>query len=351
MRSEAGDCILETARLSEDVERHDVTALIGIAFIMMYRLRQWIKRVAPPTLISLVRRPLESVRSRMRAHRRRGAAPVTREQLTRDLSSQGVAEGDIVMAHSALSQLGNVSGSADTVIQALIDAVGDSGTILMPCYNSADQMVREMKRGRMIDLARQSCITGAVSERFRTWPGVLRSSHPFSSVCALGPKAEFMTNDHAARPEVCHATSPVGRLVELEGKVIGLGVSIAQGLGVAHCVEDTWGGFPFEVHTPPFEVSYIDSSGQQVTRDICRFDPVVSETRVDYPAGQWIGEKLTQHLTAKGIMRSFPCGAAQAWVMSARPLYDELKRLAAKGVTMYLTREKLTDENRDIENW
>ena len=73
MLSRAGDCILETARLSEDAERHDVTALIGIAFIMMYRLRQWIKRVAPPTLISLVRRQLEAVRSRMRAQRRRGS--------------------------------------------------------------------------------------------------------------------------------------------------------------------------------------------------------------------------------------------------------------------------------------
>lgn len=317
----------------------------------MYRLRQWIKRVAPPTLISLVRRPFQAARSRMRAQHRRGTALVTREQLAYDLCDGGIAEGDIVMVHSSLSQLGNISGGAERVIQALIDAVGDSGTILMPCYNSADQMVREIKRGRMIDLARQSCITGAISERFRTWPSVLRSSHPFSSVCALGPKAEFMTSDHAARPEVCHATSPVGRLVELEGKVIGLGISIAQGLGVAHCVEDTWEDFPFEVHTPPFEVSYIDSGGQQVTRDICRFDPVVSKTRVDYPAGQWIGEKLTQHLTRGSIMRSFPCGAGQAWVMPARPLYDELKRLATKGVTMYLTSEKLTDENRDIENW
>jgi aminoglycoside 3-N-acetyltransferase len=318
---------------------------------MKYRLRQWIKRVAPPTLVGLVRGPFDAVRSRMRARRRRGAAVVTRRDLACDLRAGGLCEGDIVMVHSSLSQLGHVNGGAEEVILSLIDVAGREGTILMPCYNSADQMMREMKRGRMIDLARQPCLTGAVSERFRTWPGVRRSSHPFSSVCALGPEAEQMTSGHAAGAEVCHAKSPVGWLVELEGKVVGLGISIAQGLGVAHCVEDTWTEFPFEVRTPPFEVSYIDADSARVTRDICRFDPVVAKTRVDYPAGQWIREKLTEHLTARGIMKSFPCGASQSWIMPARPLYDELKRLAAKGVTMYLTPQKLTDENRDVENW
>jgi aminoglycoside 3-N-acetyltransferase len=318
---------------------------------MMYRLRQLIKRVVPPSLVNLVRLPLRGIRSLIKARRRRGATLVTREQIARDLRAGGIAEGDIVMVHTSLSQLGNVSGGPDSVIQALVDVVGDGGTIMMPCYNSAEEMVRLMKQGSMIKLATQSCITGIVCERFRTWPGVLRSSHPFSSVCALGPKAEFVTGNHTDGPEVCHATSPVGRLVELEGKVIGLGINIAQGLGVAHCVEDTWEGFPFEVHTPPFEISYLDVSGQQVTRDICRFDPVVSETRVDYPAGQWIARKLTEHVTAKGIMRTFPCGVTQAWVMPALPLYDELKRLAAKGVTMYLTQKQLTDQNRDIDKW
>jgi aminoglycoside 3-N-acetyltransferase len=276
---------------------------------------------------------------------------VTRRQLAEALHAGGIAEGDLVMVHSSLSSLGRVDGGAETVIAALLDAVGENGTILMPSYNSAERMIRDLKHGRMVDLRGQPGLTGAVSERFRRWPGVKRSSHPFSSVCALGPKAEFLTEDHAAGPEVCHAASPVGRLVELEGKVLGLGISIAQGLGVAHCVEDTWEGFPFEVHTAAFQVSYIDAEGQRITRHIRRFDPAVAKTRVDYPAGAWVREKLTAHFIRKGIMKTFPCGEAMAWVMPARPLYDELKRLAAKGVTMYLTPQKLTDENRDVGNW
>ncbi|MDH3889666.1 MAG: AAC(3) family N-acetyltransferase [candidate division Zixibacteria bacterium] len=318
---------------------------------LSYRFRRWAKRVAPPTLVGLARRPLKAIRSRIGARSRRGEAMLTREQLAHDLRQAGIADGDIVMVHTSLSKLGHVDGGAETVVSGLIDVVADRGTILMPCYNSADQMIREMKRGRLIDLTRHPAVTGAVTECFRTWPGVLRSSHPFSSVCAWGAQAEFVTSGHADRPEICHAASPVGRLVELDGCVVGLGISIAQGLGVAHCVEDTTDDFPIEVHTQAFEVTYIDGHGEQITREIRRYDPVVSETRIDYPRGRWILERLTQHLVGKGILAEFRCGAADAWIMPARPLYDELKRLATKGVTMYLTEEQLTDRNSDIENW
>lgn len=317
----------------------------------MYRFRRWVKQVAPPTLVGWVRRPLKTIRSGFRAQGRRGAATISREQLACDLRQAGIADGDIVMVHTSLSNLGHVDGGAETVIAALIDVVTERGTILMPCYNSADEMIREMKRGRYVDLTHHPAVTGAVTERFRTWPDVVRSSHPFSSVCAWGARAEFVTSGHADQPEVCHASSPVGRLVELEGSVIGLGIPIAQGLGVAHCVEDSTDDFPIEVHTPSFEVTYIDSRGEQITRDICRFDPDVSETRIDYPKGRWILEKLTAHLVRKDLLTEFRCGAAEAWAMPARPLYNELKRLAAKGVTMYLTPEQLTDKNSDIDSW
>lgn len=318
---------------------------------LTYRFRRWVKRVAPPSLVGLVRRPLKTIRSRIGAQGRRGAATLTREQVAYDLRQAGISDGDIAMVHTSLSKLGHVDGGADAVIAGLIDVVSERGTILMPCYNSADQMIREMKRGRLIDLTSHPAVTGAVTERFRTWPNVVRSSHPFSSVCAWGAEAEFVTSGHADRPEVCHASSPVGRLVELDGRVIGLGISIAQGLGVAHCVEDTTDDFPIEVHTPAFEVSYIDSRGRQITRDVCRFDPIVSETRIDYPKGRWILDQLTRHLLRKSILTEFRCGSADAWVMPARPLFDELRRLAAKGVTMYLTPEQLTDRNRDVDKW
>jgi len=232
-----------------------------------------------------------------------------------------------------------------------LDVVTDEGTVIMPCFNSAEQVVKDMKSGKQLDLRDMKSATGIITETFRTQSGVCRSSHPFSSVCAWGKQAEYIVSGHATHEHVCHENSPVGRLVELNGKVVGIGIPIAQGLGVAHYLEDTWDKFPFNVHTSPFEVSYIDNEGNPVKRLVSRYDPYVSRTRIDYPEGAWIGEKLTNHLTNKGILKRFTFGDVDSWIMEAVPLYNELKRLAEKGVTMYLTEDRLTDQNRDVSNW
>ena len=59
----------------------------------------------------------------------------TRETLARDLRDLGVEPGDILFVHSSLKSLGPVNGGAGTVIDALEDAVGPEGLVLMPSFN------------------------------------------------------------------------------------------------------------------------------------------------------------------------------------------------------------------------
>jgi aminoglycoside 3-N-acetyltransferase len=319
--------------------------------VLKYGIRQLCKRHLPDFVINAVRRPSRFIRSRKRSTRREASPVLALEKLVADLGNAGIQAGDVIMVHSSLSQIGNVDGGAETVIKSLIDVATPDGTIMMPAYNSADRMIKDLKRGKLLDLRTSPSSTGIVTESFRTWPDVFRSSHPFSSACAWGRHARYMTATHADKPHVCHDDSPVGRLVELKGKVIGIGISIAQGLGVAHYLEDTCDEFPFEVHTGRFPVTYIDCDGTKVSREICRFDPIVSRTRIDNPQGTWILRKLTAHLARKGILRRFLFGEADSWIMESEVLHSELKRLAAKDVTMYLTKDQLTDQNKDTENW
>ena len=60
-------------------------------------------------------------------------------------------------------------------------------------------------------------------ELFRTWPGVVRSAHPARSLAALGPQAEYLMADHALSEDTGDQ-SPVGKLYELDGHVLLLGV-------------------------------------------------------------------------------------------------------------------------------
>ena len=48
------------------------------------------------------------------------------------LKEIGLQRGDSVMVHTSLSRIGYVCGGAQAVIEALIEVVGDEGTIMMP---------------------------------------------------------------------------------------------------------------------------------------------------------------------------------------------------------------------------
>ena len=44
----------------------------------------------------------------------------------------GLKSGQVIMVHTSLSSIGYVCGGAQTIIEALIEAVGNDGTIMMP---------------------------------------------------------------------------------------------------------------------------------------------------------------------------------------------------------------------------
>jgi aminoglycoside 3-N-acetyltransferase len=64
---------------------------------------------------------------------------------------------------------------------------------------------------------------GRIAELFRTWPGVVRSTHPAYSFCALGPMAETITANHSLDFGLGE-NSPLGRLYEHGASVLFLGV-------------------------------------------------------------------------------------------------------------------------------
>ena len=50
------------------------------------------------------------------------------ETLVNDFKNIGIKAGDVLVVHSSLKSMGNVDGGAETVIDAVLDAVGEEGT-------------------------------------------------------------------------------------------------------------------------------------------------------------------------------------------------------------------------------
>ncbi|MEM6701605.1 MAG: AAC(3) family N-acetyltransferase [Acidobacteriota bacterium] len=163
--------------------------------------------------------------------------PNTQDSLHADLRSLGLAPGDIVMVHSALGQVGWTVGGPVTVIRALLEAVGNEGTVVMPgespsVCDPADwddprvqpewhDAIREHLP--LFDPQTTPTTMGAIPEAFRTYPGTLRSSHPLVSVCAKGGQATEITAEHAL--EFCEGRgTPFEKLYDLDSKTLLLGV-------------------------------------------------------------------------------------------------------------------------------
>lgn len=155
----------------------------------------------------------------------------TRASLADDLSAIGLADGDAVLVHAALRQVGQIVGGPDAIIDALRDVIGPAGTILGYCDWQLEDEMRDDPAMRphipAFDPERSRSIrdNGYWPEALRTTPGALRSGSPGASMAALGGEAEWFTADHALDygygPQ-----SPLGKLVEAKGKVLMLGAPL-----------------------------------------------------------------------------------------------------------------------------
>ena len=57
---------------------------------------------------------------------------VSKSDIIQSLKELGLRQGDIVLVHSSLKSFGYVEGGADTVIDAFLEVVGETGTLVMP---------------------------------------------------------------------------------------------------------------------------------------------------------------------------------------------------------------------------
>lgn len=57
---------------------------------------------------------------------------ILKEEIVKKLREAGLEKGDVVMVHTSLKRMGYVCGGAQTVIEALMEVVGENGTIMMP---------------------------------------------------------------------------------------------------------------------------------------------------------------------------------------------------------------------------
>lgn len=183
--------------------------------------------------------------------------PVTVSGMVHDFKQLGIQEGDHVLVHSSLSSIGWVCGGPQAVIQALLQSIGDAGTLVMPAQSGdwsdpaewgnppvpqewIDIIYKEMPA---FDAgATPTRGMGRIAEVFRTYPGTLRSNHPQVSFCANGRHASYIVADHPLTPQFGE-DSPLGKLYTAGAKVLLLGAGFDSCTSL-HLAETRLQGMP-----------------------------------------------------------------------------------------------------------
>ncbi|MFF4102606.1 aminoglycoside N(3)-acetyltransferase [Streptomyces sp. NPDC001903] len=163
---------------------------------------------------------------------------VTRRQLADAIAALGVRPGGVALVHSSLRAFGFVVGGAQAVYEALREAVGPDGTLVMPAFTPqlchpdtwrAPDLVRTDRAAAAaavpaFDPLRTpvSRTMGVLPELLRALPGSLRSPHPHVSFVAEGPRAREITRSHPDAYRLS-AQSPLGELWRLDATVLMLG--------------------------------------------------------------------------------------------------------------------------------
>jgi len=149
---------------------------------------------------------------------------VAKEEIKRGLKELGLKRGDALGVHCSLSSFGYVEGGADAVIDALLETVGEEGTIMMPTYSTNREEIqrtqREMELGVTwkykvlpYDPHETPCWTGRIPETFRKRKEAVRSLDPVHSLTAIGPKANDLIQGW-------------DKLLDADGYILLLGVNL-----------------------------------------------------------------------------------------------------------------------------
>jgi len=295
----------------------------------MGSLRSTFRSLTPQFLLDWYRdRKKTTVRKSINAQRLAGKG-WTKAELSHQLSEMGIGTGDTLLVHSSLSKIGYVEGGPQTIIDALLEVVGVGGHVLMPNSPNAGYQLEYIRNLAVFDVAESPSALGVITEVFRKQPTAIRSVSVTEPVSCIGPRAFEFVGAHFGELTPYTSKSPFFKVAENGGKILYIGVTLANAGTSLHVLEDAVEAFKFPVYYPEvFDARIRLESGEEVQ----------IKTKVHNP--EWSAKRRCDELISlfkeAGVVSESVFGNAATLVFEAQQMRDVMIRLyEEKGVTMY----------------
>lgn len=233
--------------------------------------------------------------------------------------------GQVIMLHVSVRAIGWIVGGPDMVIQALLDVLGDKGTLMMYVswedspYDLSDRPENHqrayLEECPPFDPARSRANRewSILTEYLRTWPGAFRSGNPDASVVTVGAKARWITENHPLNYGYGPG-SPLAKLCQVKGKVLLLGAPLSS-ITLLHHAEHM-------AKVPEKRVVHyrmpLLRNGKRVWVDIEEFD--TGRGIVDWDGEEDYFEVIAREYLSSGKGRQGRVGMAPSYLFDAADL-------------------------------
>jgi len=179
-----------------------------------------------------------------------------KEQLISDIKNMGLKSGDMVNVKVSLKAIGKIEGGAKTLIDAILDVIGEDGTLVCDSFNDTICRYTRFIHKNRITNEKTKSYAGAFVNAVLSHPQCYRSTHPLLAFSAIGKKAKEMTEAYTIESEPYGFLEDMANMnavnLRMGDKVIGVGTT-----HVAICKHG------FQQKYIPNGIYYIDEKGEK----------------------------------------------------------------------------------------
>ena len=256
-------------------------------------------------------------------HSEHSGASQTREispdELTECFKRVGLGEGDNLVMHAQLSNVGVVDGGAAMVLHRLLNIIGKKGLLLMPTFTSVTRHSsthngftrvgcwcegRENRHLPFISELQPDREMGEVAYRLCSWPGSQRSRHPAFSFVAVGQNSDKLVRKYS----LADPLAPLSTLLDVKSFVLTIGVGM-DSVSAIHLAEQRYVPAKFVKE----RALTIESKGQAWV------DVIAPGCSAGF-------QKLSDHFNPDGVQQA-DLGAAMATLYPMKQLCNAAERL------------------------
>lgn len=233
---------------------------------------------------------------------------LTQKDIVKGLERLGLERGMAVEVHSSMGSLGWVEGGAPTVINALMEVVGEDGAIVMSAYlvtpllPLTEEETREGITAKVRKLDENtSCKTGmgVIVDTFCRYPNTHLGTG-INRVCAWGHNAKLHSRGYEY-------------LLSIDGWVLLIGVDIHR-CSCMHTAED-------KVEMPGELLERLELP-EEIRRQYPRADWYVEYSEPGQPLLEDAWGKVQNEAECRGLIRRGTIGKAECMLFKGKPVVD-----------------------------